>query len=788
MQIRLTDFLAAFFPSLEEPICLRAFKAKGDPDPLPARKLQVTRRRLGEDAALQATLRAWNETLGLYFVVNAGGDSAEEIKRFNAFFAEIDDLSLAEQHQLFDRAPLRPSIRVETRKSVHAYWLLEGTCVAPEWRGVQEALIAYFQSDPKIKDPSRVMRLPHFHHIAIAEGGQRQYQRVKLVAFAAEQRYSVAQMQEAFGWRNADWGMRNEGTRREAECGTRNEIKTPSEVGGEPEQARSFFTPHSEIRTPQFADWSSLHTELRRRMLAHPTCHLRGEWAHLQGVCHNGKGPTALFLNLATNAFGCQKDPPCDSATILRAFGLPEMPQNNYDSSTKTYLDAPSSFIPHSEIRIPHSPQWPDPPAPVVWQGLIGEIIRAIDPHTEADPLALLIQLLVAFGSIIGRTAYFVADGSVHYLNLFAVLVGVSSKGRKGTSWAQVERLLRAVDPVWAEERVMSGLSSGEGAIWAVRDPISKTEVIRERGKPTGEYRDVLTDQGVGDKRLLIQEAEFAAVLRVLGREGNTLSAILRQAWDTGNLRVLTKNNPAKATGAHVSIIGHVTRDELRRYLDATEAGNGFGNRFLWLCVRRSKLLPLGGGEVAVGPFVQRLHDTLQLARGLGKMERDAAARELWCAVYPELSEGKPGLFGALTGRAEAQTMRLAALYALLDQSPLIRRLHLEAALALWQYCEDSTRFIFGDALGDPVADELLRVLREVGAVGLTRTQLHSFFGKHLSQAELSRALTALAAAGHAKCQLEPTGGRPTERWFALLPPSSPVVREEPALESPLLE
>ena len=88
-------------------------------------------------------------------------------------------------------------------------------------------------------------------------------------------------------------------------------------------------------------------------------------------------------------------------------------------------------------------------------------------------------------------------------------------------------------------------------------------------------------------KRLAVAEGEFANVLKVMAREGNTLSPVLRSAWDYGNLRSMTKNSEARATGAHISIIGHITKDELRRLLTETEQANGFGNRFLWLAVRR---------------------------------------------------------------------------------------------------------------------------------------------------------------------------------------------------------
>jgi hypothetical protein len=71
-----------------------------------------------------------------------------------------------------------------------------------------------------------------------------------------------------------------------------------------------------------------------------------------------------------------------------------------------------------------------------------------------------------------------------------------------------------------------------------------------------------------------VYEPEFANVLKHTERQGNTLSVILRQAWDgTGAIRALTKNSPARATGAHVSMIGHITAEELRRYLTQARLG-----------------------------------------------------------------------------------------------------------------------------------------------------------------------------------------------------------------------
>ena len=420
---------------------------------------------------------------------------------------------------------------------------------------------------------------------------------------------------------------------------------------------------------------------------------------------------------------------------------------------------------------LPTAILWPAPLAPEAFHGLAGELAAMLEPHTEADPAALLISFFVAFGSVVGRGPHFVADAAKHCTNLNVVLVGQTARGRKGSSWAQVRRPLETVDSNWASDRIQLGLSSGEGLIWAVRDQIEKREPVRQKGRVV-DYEDVIVDAGVEDKRLLIIEQEFASVLRVMGRDGNTLSAAIRQAWDSGDLRILTKNSPAQATDAHISIIGHVTRNEVLRYLDTTEAGNGFANRFLWVCVRRSKLLPEGGRshEEDFGPLIRGLSAAVQFARGVGVMKRDDDARGLWLEIYPTLSQEVPGLLGAVTARAEAQTMRLACVYALLDQSPVIRRQHLEAALAVWRYCEESARFIFGDALGDPVADTILRALHQAED-GLTRTQISHLFKGNRAAADIARALAVLLQAGLAVCLPElDTGGRPAERWYAVRP------------------
>jgi hypothetical protein len=409
---------------------------------------------------------------------------------------------------------------------------------------------------------------------------------------------------------------------------------------------------------------------------------------------------------------------------------------------------------------------FPEPLDGVAFQGLAGDIVRRIDPHTEADPVALLVQILIAFGNDIGRNPFMIADGSRRGMNFYAVLVGESSKARKGTAWQHVLRVFERADEPWKQHCIANGLSSGEGLIWAVRDSVTKTV----KDKKTGEWETVIADAGVADKRLCVVEGEFANVLKVMAREGNTLSPVIRHAWETGALRSMTKNCEARATNAHVSIVGHITRDELRRLLTETESANGFGNRFLWLAVRRSKCLPEGGniGSENLNDLVMRLHDAIEFARNATEVTRSDGARELWRIVYPALSEGKPGLLGAVTARAEAQVLRLSAIFALFDRSTKIEVEHHQAALALWNYCDRSAKWIFATSTGNSHADRILSALRAAGKTGMTRKQiLDDVFQRNVKGNVLATALELLRRLRLADCRKEMTGGKPREMWFA---------------------
>lgn len=401
---------------------------------------------------------------------------------------------------------------------------------------------------------------------------------------------------------------------------------------------------------------------------------------------------------------------------------------------------------------------------PAALYGLAGKVVALFEPHTEADPVALLSQFLILFGNALGRCAYYPVEGDRHYTNLFGVLVGRSSKSRKGTSAGRIRQLMRFIEEYWECNCITGGLSSGEGVIWRIRDEI--------RG-PDKHGNDVVKFAAVDDKRLMLDEREFAQVLTVMKREGDTVSVIMRDAWDGRDLNVLTRTNPARVTHPHISISAHITEDELRRMLDEVSMASGWGNRFLFACVKRARELPHGG--TLTQDEIEELGKKIRLTiynkvHGISKeITMNAEARKFWTKTYHDLSQDLPGMLGAITGRGEAQTIRLALLYAVLDGSDKIKVVHLKAALALWKYCEDSARYIFGDGVGDRFADELLQALRNSG--GMSRKDISNHFQRHQSKDKLDAALVTLQRQGRARCerrkQRDGKSGRPVEHWTA---------------------
>ena len=415
----------------------------------------------------------------------------------------------------------------------------------------------------------------------------------------------------------------------------------------------------------------------------------------------------------------------------------------------KTAAAALQSLTPETQAE--RCKKWPKPLGEDAYIGLAGDFVGVVEAHTESDPAALMFQFLVCFGNCTGTNSFYRQEWTAHNAREFVLIVGKSAKARKGTSWNIVKEIFRLADENWSKKRIVGGLGSGEGVVNCVRDPQTERN---EQGQET-------TIAGVDDKRLMVVESEFASVLSVSGRDGSTLSEVLRNAWDSGNIQTLTKNNPLRATNAHISVIGHITETELNKKLGDNAIFNGFANRFLVVCAKRVRLLPDGGTltDEDFQKIAGELARVIDAARKISRLTRSAEARKLWHEVYPLLSGDRPGSFGAITSRAEAHVLRLSIIYALLDGSSEIQLAHLKAALECWRYCQDSALYIWGDFTGG-LAGKIRDALAQAGQGGLTRSQLYDALGGRITAEEFEPELTKLISSGEVTSEQKPTRGR----------------------------
>jgi len=360
------------------------------------------------------------------------------------------------------------------------------------------------------------------------------------------------------------------------------------------------------------------------------------------------------------------------------------------------------------------------------------------------------------------------------------LILGDTGDGRKGMAWAEAQTSLMPVDPVWFTKCIANGLASGEGVISRVRDPIFEKVINKE----TKALEEKVVDTGVDDKRVLAVVREFSSVLKQFSREGNILSGVLRNGWDGSPLENLTRKNPERATGAHISIIANITEEELIRYLDATEVANGMGNRFLVFAVNRTTFLPNGGNvDSEVREQFQRACRAALRSlkeRADKQMLFSADALEAYRELYGEgqrrgvLNFQGEGLFGQMIARGPAHVLRVSLNFAILDCSPIIELPHLAAAVAVWDASARSTFQIFGGMVGASDADTILTALRGKPE-GMMRNDIVNLFGRNLPQGRINKALTSLREKGLAGSTTIKTAGRPAELWTATEKPSRPT-------------
>ena len=389
---------------------------------------------------------------------------------------------------------------------------------------------------------------------------------------------------------------------------------------------------------------------------------------------------------------------------------------------------------------------------PACLYGLIGDVARAGSDDTETSAHAIAANFLVYLSCAVGRGVYLPIGNTRHHARLFCLHVGRSGRGRKGDAVSLVLRIdqaLRAMDSTFAPQVHRGGLSTREGLAALIHDG----------------YRQGRQDMPViEDKRLWVVESEFANVLHQGRRDGNTLSAALRDCWDGIDLKPATKSNRLYASDPHVCLSGAISPGELTGLMSARELTNGFANRFLMIWAERTRMLPFPKEtpQAVVEQLARRAREVLAFVRADRHTEREHLRMEMSPQAqwhYSQLYRGElnddlgDGVVGALLERRAPMLLRLAMLMALTDLQTRIDAQHIDAAMAWIRHATASVRFVFVSAAEEAnlaqvleLSNRVLAFLRERGQATRSQISTECFKGK-VPKARLDASLEHLLAA-----------------------------------------
>ena len=398
-------------------------------------------------------------------------------------------------------------------------------------------------------------------------------------------------------------------------------------------------------------------------------------------------------------------------------------------------------------------------PDPACLYGLVGDVARAGSDGTETNPYAIAANFMAYLSCAVGRNPYLPIGNTWHHARLFVLHIGRSGRGRKGDALSLVLRIdqaLRDLSAAHAPQIHRGGLSSREGLVALIHD---------------GYKQGRLDVEPMEDKRLWVVESEFANVLHQGRRDGNTLSAALRDCWDGVSMKPATKSNRLYATDPHVCLSGAISPGELLTLMKTRELTNGFANRFLMIWAERSQVLPFpkATAQAVVNEIAQRVLDVLKFVAADQQAHRDGLRMELSPQAqwrYGQLYRGELNeecaspVLTALLERRAPMLLRLAMLFALTDSRLRIDMLHIEAAAAWIRHAVASVRYVFVSADEDAQlarvkekANQILEFLKQRGSVSRQEITVDCF-KRHATKQQIDAAVEYLLSTTPASIQV----------------------------------
>ena len=338
--------------------------------------------------------------------------------------------------------------------------------------------------------------------------------------------------------------------------------------------------------------------------------------------------------------------------------------------------------------------------------------------------------------------------------------------GVKGSAAVNVEPWQRLYAELAKPPVILSGISSGEGVIFNIRDA--------RKGR---ESKD--DDPGVEQKRMLITLAEFGSVLALVRRPGSTLSSVIRNAYDCTPLETAAKVDPVRCAQPYITLSAAITPAELFGMLfdgrDTTaSADNGLGNRPLYLYAVREKLVanpkPTAGADRMAEEIAKNIHSVygaLQPTKpflGTAIPFTPEAAAVYEQEIYPELnaitghSLNASKLFGRLTTNAR----KIAGILAVIAGEPAVSVGAIKAAAAWVRHGAATVNALASTvderlktARAQQAAETVLEALGKLGGPGVLVPQREVRRAAHLTAEQMKAAIAFLTGQAPSAIRIE---------------------------------
>ncbi len=340
--------------------------------------------------------------------------------------------------------------------------------------------------------------------------------------------------------------------------------------------------------------------------------------------------------------------------------------------------------------------------------GLAGRLALEVSPINGISKEAVLFQFLICLSTLCAQKFYYSIGGKKIHAADYLVLVGTTGSSKKGTSFSDVKWFFDQYYPEFTSSKLKTGVNSGEGLINCIRNKVVGTDI----DKRTGKEIEAIKDEGALSKIVLFLETEFSRLLKAGKRDGSTVTEIYRNAWDGVPLEINTSQRSIRSTDYCVSLIAHITPKELKSLVSDIDSSNGYLNRFMFCFITGGvpKPFPESFDRIEF-TFTKELVALFNFINAIESAEIVLAdnAKELYLEIYNEFYYRPEDKITELLSRNTQHLLKMAMLYAIIDQSQEIKIGHLKASKALIDYSSASIQELFGK---DSITKKEAKVLR----------------------------------------------------------------------------